>query len=141
MKSYNSAYIIGITLVATLGGLLFGYDTAVISGAEKSIQHNLIEPLGLGAFAHGATVSSALIGCILGGAISGLLSNRLGRKRTLQLAGFLFFTSALGSGYPEFLFFERGEASISLLYMFILYFVLGGIFVGLGSAVSLTFIG
>ena len=121
MKSYNSAYIIGITLVATLGGLLFGYDTAVISGAEKSIQHNLIEPLGLGAFAHGATVSSALIGCILGGAISGLLSNRLGRKRTLQLAGFLFFTSALGSGYPEFLFFERGEASISLLYMFNFY--------------------
>ena len=141
MKSYNSAYIIGITLVATLGGLLFGYDTAVISGAEKSIQHNLIEPLGLGAFAHGATVSSALIGCILGGAISGLLSNRLGRKRTLQLAGFLFFTSALGSGYPEFLFFERGEASISLLYMFNFYRVWGGIGVGLASAVSPTYIG
>lgn len=141
MKSYNSAYIIGITLVATLGGLLFGYDTAVISGAEKSIQHNLIEPLGLGAFAHGATVSSALIGCILGGAISGLLSNRLGRKRTLQLAGFLFFTSALGSGYPEFLFFERGEASISLLYMFNFYRIWGGIGVGLASAVSPTYIG
>lgn len=141
MKSYNSAYIIGITLVATLGGLLFGYDTAVISGAEKSIQHNLIEPLGLGAFAHGATVSSALIGCILGGAISGLLSNRLGRKRTLQLAGFLFLTSALGSGYPEFLFFERGEASISLLYMFNFYRIWGGIGVGLASAVSPTYIG
>ena len=141
MKSYNSVYIIGITLVATLGGLLFGYDTAVISGAEKSIQHNLIEPLGLGAFAHGATVSSALIGCILGGAISGLLSNRLGRKRTLQLAGFLFFTSALGSGYPEFLFFERGEASISLLYMFNFYRIWGGIGVGLASAVSPTYIG
>lgn len=141
MKSYNSAYIIGITLVATLGGLLFGYDTAVISGAEKSIQHNLIEPLGLGAFAHGATVSSALIGCILGGAISGLLSNRLGRKRTLQLAGFLFFTSALGSGYPEFLFFERGEASMSLLYMFNFYRIWGGIGVGLASAVSPTYIG
>lgn len=141
MKSYNSAYILGITLVATLGGLLFGYDTAVISGAEKSIQHNLIDPLGLSAFAHGATVSSALIGCILGGAISGLLSNRLGRKRTLQLAGFLFFTSALGSGYPEFLFFERGEASLPLLYMFNFYRVWGGIGVGLASAVSPTYIG
>lgn len=140
MKSYNSAYIVGITLVATLGGLLFGYDTAVISGAEKSIQHNLINPLGLSAFAHGATVSSALIGCILGGAISGFLSNRLGRKRTLQLAGFLFFTSALGSGYPEFLFFERGEASLSLLYMFNFYRVWGGIGVGLASAVSPTYI-
>ena len=118
MKSYNFSYIFGITLVATLGGLLFGYDTAVISGAEKSIQQYLIAPLGLGAFAHGATVSSALIGCIIGGAISGLLSNRLGRKKTLQLAGFLFFTSALGSGFPEFLFFERGEPSHALLYTF-----------------------
>lgn len=141
MKSYNSAYILGITLVATLGGLLFGYDTAVISGAEKSLQHNFIEPLGLGAFAHGATVSSALLGCILGGAISGFLSNRLGRKRTLQLAGFLFFTSALGSSYPEFLFFEKGEASLSLLYMFNFYRVWGGIGVGLASAVCPTYIG
>ncbi|MHB9054622.1 MAG: D-xylose transporter XylE [Paludibacteraceae bacterium] len=141
MKSYNSAYIIGITLVATLGGLLFGYDTAVISGAEQSIQHYLIQPLGLGAFAHGATVSSALIGCILGGAISGLLSNRLGRKHTLQLAGFLFFTSALGSGFPEFLFFQKGESSHALLYMFNFYRIWGGIGVGLASAVCPTYIG
>lgn len=140
MKSYNFSYIFGITLVATLGGLLFGYDTAVISGAEKSIQQYLIAPLGLGAFAHGATVSSALIGCIIGGAISGLLSNRLGRKKTLQLAGFLFFTSALGSGFPEFLFFERGEPSHALLYTFNFYRVWGGIGVGLASAVSPTYI-
>ena len=141
MKSYNSVYIIGITLVATLGGLLFGYDTAVISGAEKSIQHYLIEPLGLGAFAHGATVSSALLGCIIGGAISGLLSNHLGRKRTLQLAAFLFFTSALGSAFPEFLFFKKGEPSPALLYTFNFYRIWGGIGVGLASAVSPTYIG
>ena len=49
-------------MVATLGGLLFGYDTAVISGAEKSIQAYLINGLGLGTLAHGATISSALIG-------------------------------------------------------------------------------
>ncbi|NLO70658.1 MAG: D-xylose transporter XylE [Porphyromonadaceae bacterium] len=140
MKSYNSGYIFGITLVATLGGLLFGYDTAVISGAEQSIQHYLIEPLGLSAFAHGATVSSALIGCIIGGAISGLLSNRLGRKRTLQLAGLLFFTSALGSAFPEFLFFKRDEPSLSLLYMFNFYRIWGGIGVGLASAVTPTYI-
>ena len=48
-KQYNKAYLFGITLVATLGGLLFGYDTAVISGAEKSLQAYLIEPLGLSA--------------------------------------------------------------------------------------------
>ena len=80
-KQRNSAYIFGITLVATIGGLLFGYDTAVISGAEKALQASLIKPLGLGSFAHGATVSSALIGCIIGGALSGLLSKKFGRDR------------------------------------------------------------
>jgi len=141
MKQYNSTYIFGITLVATLGGLLFGYDTAVISGAEKSIQAYLINPLNLGAFAHGATVSSALIGCIIGGAISGFLSNRFGRKGSLMLAGFLFFTSALGSAYPEFLFFQKGEPTMGLLWMFNFYRIWGGIGVGLASAVCPTYIG
>lgn len=140
-KTYNSTYIFGITMVATLGGLLFGYDTAVISGAEKSIQAYLIESLKMGAFAHGATVSSALIGCIIGGAISGFLSNRLGRKRSLQLAAFLFFTSALGSAYPEFLFFEKGNPTGGLLAMFNFYRIWGGIGVGLASAVCPTYIG
>lgn len=141
MNTYNSTYILGITLVATLGGLLFGYDTAVISGAEKSIQAYLINPLGLGAFAHGATVSSALIGCIIGGAISGFLSNHLGRKRSLQLAGLLFFTSALGSAYPEFLFFDKGNPTNGLLAMFNFYRIWGGIGVGLASAVCPMYIG
>ncbi|MDR0370654.1 MAG: D-xylose transporter XylE [Prevotellaceae bacterium] len=140
-KAYNATYIFGITLVATLGGLLFGYDTAVISGAEKSIQAYLIHSLGFGAFAHGVTVSSALIGCIIGGAVSGFLSNRLGRKRTLQLAGFLFFTSALGSACPEFLFFEKDNPTMGLLVMFNFYRVWGGIGVGLASAVCPTYIG
>ncbi|HCC52363.1 MAG TPA: D-xylose transporter XylE [Porphyromonadaceae bacterium] len=149
-KTYNSTYIFGITLVATLGGLLFGYDTAVISGAEKSIESYLINPLSQAfrfgnfdgkAFAHGATVSSALIGCIIGGAISGFLSNRLGRKRSLQLAGFLFFTSALGSAYPEFLFFEKGNPTAGLLAVFNFYRIWGGIGVGLASAVCPTYIG
>src|SRR5680860_582921 len=108
MKGRNTLYIAGITLVATLGGLLFGYDTAVISGAEKSIQAYLINGLGLSSLVHGATISSALIGCIIGGMISGLLASSLGRKNTLFLAAILFFLSALGSGNPEFLFFTKG---------------------------------
>jgi SP family xylose:H+ symportor-like MFS transporter len=149
-KTYHSTYIFGVTLVATLGGLLFGYDTAVISGAEKSIETYLITPLSQvfrsgsfdgKAFAHGATVSSALIGCIIGGAISGFLSNRLGRKRSLQLAGFLFFTSALGSACPEFLFFDKGTPTAGLLAMFNFYRIWGGIGVGLASAVCPTYIG
>lgn len=134
-------YVISITLIATLGGLLFGYDTAVISGAEQSVQHYLIDGLGLGSFIHGLTVSSALIGCIVGGLISGYFSNNLGRRNALILAATLFFLSALGSAYPEFLFFQVGEPSVSLLIVFNLYRVLGGIGVGMASAISPTYIG
>ena len=141
MKDRNLFYISVITLVATLGGLLFGYDTAVISGADKSIQAYLIDNLGLSSLAHGATISSALIGCIIGGSISGILASKMGRRNTLFLASILFFISALGSGNPEFLFFEKGEPTMGLLYMFNFYRIIGGIGVGLASAVSPMYIG
>ena len=141
MKERNTMYIMAITLVATLGGLLFGYDTAVISGAEKSVQAFLIDSQGLSTFIHGATISSALIGCIIGGALSGLFASRLGRKKSLMLAAILFFISALGSGYPEFLFFKQGEPSIALLMMFNFYRIIGGIGVGIASAVCPMYIG
>jgi SP family xylose:H+ symportor-like MFS transporter len=141
MKDRNLVYVVGITLVATLGGLLFGYDTAVISGAEKSVQAYLITSLGLGTIAHGATISSALIGCIIGGMISGLLASTMGRKKALMLAAVLFFISALGSGYPEALFFKVGEPTMGLLYMFNFYRIIGGIGVGLASAICPMYIG
>ncbi len=134
-------YVFGITLVATLGGLLFGYDTAVISGAEKSIQAYLIEGLNLSTLVHGATTSSALIGCIIGGAISGLLARRYGRRNSLMLAAALFFFSALGSAFPETLFFTYGEPTMGLLLAFNLYRIIGGIGVGLASAVVPMYIG
>src|SRR5699024_3964437 len=102
-------------------------DTAVISGAEQSIQLYLIDSLGLSSFIHGLTVSSALIGCIVGGLISGYFSNNLGRRNSLILAAILFTLSALGSAYPEFLFFQVGDPSLNLLIVFNLYRVLGGI--------------
>lgn len=141
MKERNTFFIFGITAVATLGGLLFGYDTAVISGADKSIQAFLIDGLGLSALAHGATISSALIGCIIGGSLSGIIALKLGRKNALLLAAALFFLSALGSGNPEFLFFEKGVPTMGLLYMFNFYRVIGGIGVGLASAVCPMYIG
>ncbi len=140
-QSYSSSYIISITLVATLGGLLFGYDTAVISGAEKSIQAFLITSQGLSTLIHGLTISSALIGCIIGGAISGIFASRIGRKRSLMIAAFLFFLSALGSAHPEFLFFEKGKATMGLLYMFNFYRIIGGIGVGMASAIVPMYIG
>ena len=140
MKQRNSLYLFGITLVATLGGLLFGYDTAVISGAEKSIQAYLINGLGLNSWIHGATVSSALLGCIIGGSISGWIASGIGRKKALFIAALLFFLTALGSGNPEFLFFTKGHASIGVLLMFNFYRILGGIGVGLASAVCPMYI-
>lgn len=139
-KQHSNRYLFGITLVATLGGLLFGYDTAVVSGAEKSLEAYLINPLGLSSLIHGATVSSALIGCIIGGAISGFFANRIGRRKTLMLASVLFFISALGSAFPEALFFTKGEPTLGLLLAFNLYRILGGIGVGLASAVSPMYI-
>ena len=78
-----------------MGGLLFGYDTAVISGAVGSLRVYFIDPQNLGAEAAnsllGFVVSSALIGCILGGVIGGWVSTNIGRKRGLIIAASLFF--------------------------------------------------
>ena len=139
----SKAYLISIVIVAVLGGLLFGYDTAVISGAEKGLQAFFKDA---GDFDyhdgwHGFTSASALIGCIIGSALSGMLATNLGRKKSLIIAGLLFFISALGSMEPEFLFFEHGQATYSLLLMFNVYRVIGGIGVGLASAICPMYIG
>ena len=136
-------YLIGIVMVAVLGGLLFGYDTAVISGAEKGLQAFFMEAKGF-AYTdgwHGFTSASALIGCIIGSALSGFLATNLGRKRSLIIAGLLFFISALGSMQPEFLFFEYGTPTFSLLITFNIYRIIGGIGVGLASAICPMYIG
>lgn len=138
----SRAYLFSIVWVAVLGGLLFGYDTAVISGAEKGLQAFF---MGASDFVytdtwHGITSSSALIGCILGSAVSGFLASRLGRKKTLFVSGILFFLSALGSYWPEFLFFDFGVPSYSLLLAFNFYRILGGIGVGLASAICPMYI-
>ena len=139
----SSLYLFSIVLVAVIGGLLFGYDTAVISGAEKGLQAFF---MGAGDFVytdavHGVTSSAALIGCVIGSAISGILATRLGRKRSLFIAGILFLLSALGSYCPEFLFFEHGVPTFGLLIAFIGYRVLGGIGVGMASAICPMYIG
>ena len=139
----SKAYLISIVMVAVLGGLLFGYDTAVISGAEKGLQAFFKDAADFEYTDgwHGFTSASALIGCIIGSALSGMLATNLGRKKSLIIAGLLFFISALGSMEPEFLFFEHGQATYSLLLMFNVYRVIGGIGVGLASAICPMYIG
>ena len=139
----SKSYLISIVMVAVLGGLLFGYDTAVISGAEKGLQAFFMEAKDF-AYTdgwHGFTSASALIGCIIGSALSGFLATNLGRKKSLIIAGLLFFISALGSMDPEFLFFNYGEPTYSLLILFNFYRVIGGIGVGLASAICPMYIG
>ncbi|MDR0981773.1 MAG: D-xylose transporter XylE [Culturomica sp.] len=138
----NALFLYGIVAVTVLGGLLFGYDTAVISGAEQGLQAffqratDFVYTTGL----HGITASSALIGCVIGGAISGWFAAGLGRRNSLRLAALLFFLSALGSWYPEFLFFDYGHPTEGLLWTFNAYRVIGGIGVGLASAICPMYI-
>lgn len=139
----SKAYLIGIVMVAVLGGLLFGYDTAVISGAEKGLQAFF---MGAKDFTytdgwHGFTCASALIGCIIGSAISGALASNWGRKNSLFFAGVMFFIAGLGSMEPEFLIFKHGEPTMGLLIMFNIYRIIGGIGVGLASAICPMYIG
>lgn len=138
----SRAYLFSIVLVAVIGGLLFGYDTAVISGAEKGLQAFFMgaRDFVYSDFMHGITSSSALIGCVIGAAVSGMLASRFGRKKSLIIAGVLFFLSALGSYCPEFLFFTKGQPTFSLLIAFNLYRILGGIGVGLASAICPMYI-
>jgi len=146
---YNSLYVFRITLVATLGGLLFGYDTAVISGTVESIFKVFVEPQHLSETSAnsllGFCVASALIGCIIGGLMGGYLSNRFGRRNSLLIAAFLFFIAAIGSAWPE-LGFHTVESQKIPYYLaqyvphFVFYRIIGGIGVGLASMLSPMYI-
>jgi SP family xylose:H+ symportor-like MFS transporter len=143
-------YVVLLTLIATLGGLLFGYDTAVINGAVDSLKAYFIDPrftdLTNPAQANAANsllgflVSSALIGCIVGGLIGGWVSTRFGRKRGLVMAAVLFLVSALGAAAPEFPFAPIGHGGSGYMANFVLYRILGGIGVGLASMLSPMYI-
>ncbi len=140
MYKPNKAYVMAITLVATLGGLLFGYDTAVISGAVGSLREFFITPLHLPELEAntllGFMISSALIGCIIGGVTAGVVSQKLGRKKGLIIAAVLFTLSAIGASMPEALNFF----GVSNLYSFVIYRIVGGIGVGIASMLSPMYI-
>ncbi|HEY5222257.1 MAG TPA: sugar porter family MFS transporter [Microbacteriaceae bacterium] len=117
--------VIGITLAAALGGLLFGFDTSVINGAVDSIQHTF----SLGSAAIGFTVAITLLGCAVGAWFAGQLADAFGRRPVMVIAAILFVASSIGSG----LGFADWELST---WRFI-----GGLAIGIASVIAPAYIG
>ena len=122
----NTGYLLLITAAASLGGLLFGYDTGVINGTQFFFS----KFFDLSAAAKGWAVSSALIGCVIGAVVSGVLSSAIGRKKSLILSAILFTISAYGSGIP----------AVDQFSLLIIFRILGGIGVGIASMNAPTYI-
>jgi len=123
-QSGSIGYVFLLASVAALGGLLFGYDTAVIAGAIKYLVIRFELTPGL----EGWAVANVLVGCMIGAAGAGTLSDRLGRRRVLLMAAVLFAVSAVGSALP------RNLTELVLARM------LGGFAVGAASMLSPLYI-
>ena len=123
---FNKRFIIGITLVSAMGGLLFGYDWVVIGGA-KPFYERFFQIMN-SPHLQGWAMSSALIGCLLGALISGYFTDRFGRKFPLIGAATLFTISAFGTGM------------VDQMTPFIIYRLIGGLGIGLASAISPMYI-
>lgn len=124
MASENNIYVTLICLTAGLGGFLFGYDTAVISGAIGFLR----DQFHLNAAMEGWIMSSALTGCILGAAIAGWLADRFGRRTVLLASAVLFILSSLGCA-------DAGTASTLVVWR-----IVGGLGVGFAAMVAPMYI-
>lgn len=124
----KNANLLLITIVASLGGMLFGYDTGVINGT----QFYFSKYFDLDSFMKGWVVGSALIGCFAGAIIAGPISKGIGRRNSLIISAVLFTISAWGSGLPEFL-----PQSVPLLVFFR---IIGGLGIGMASMNAPTYI-
>ncbi len=144
MSKGNTGLVLALTVAATLGGLLFGYDTAVISGVTSAITHNFVAPRHLSEahanFLSGLAISIALLGCVLGAGIAGPVSTRIGRRTGLLIAGVLFLVSSLGAGYPEFFWSLFGAVGDKALPAFLFYRVMGGTAIGMASMLAPMYI-
>ncbi|MGH8327915.1 MAG: MFS transporter, partial [Steroidobacteraceae bacterium] len=140
----NPGLVAALTVAATLGGLLFGYDTAVISGVTDAITHNFVLPRHLAEadanFLSGLAISMALLGCVIGAGLAGPISTRIGRKGGLIIAGVLFFFSSLGAAYPEFFWSIFGATGYHALPAFLGYRLVAGMAIGMASMLAPMYI-
>ena len=122
---YNARYLWSVSLVAAMGGLLFGYDWVVIGGAKPFFERYFsLTSEAMRGWAN----SCAVVGCLLGSLISGVLSDRFGRKRLLLLAAFLFGLSSILTGWAGTFFW------------FVIWRMAGGVAIGLASNLSPMYI-
>ncbi len=123
---YNLGYVWLISIVAALGGLLFGWDWVVIGGAKPFFERffHIQENAALSGWAN----SCALIGCLFGALIAGALSDKFGRKRLLVLAAALFAVTSIGNGLAQ------------TFVVFVAWRMLGGVAIGLASSLSPMYI-
>ncbi|SHN27946.1 MFS transporter, sugar porter (SP) family [Cyclobacterium lianum] len=119
-----NSYVLFLSIVAALGGFLFGFDTAVISGAERQIQ----QVWNLSDWSHGMAVAIALYGTVIGALFGGIPADRYGRKNSLIWIGILYLVSAFGSAIAP-------EVNSFMFFRFI-----GGIGVGASSVVAPMYI-
>ncbi|MBT7094877.1 MAG: MFS transporter, partial [Bacteroidetes bacterium] len=142
MKKKSSVYLIAISFVASIGGFLFGYDTAIISGCNSFLESHFQ----LTSAMLGWVVSSALLGTILGCVVSGTITDRFGRKKALITSASLLSISAIGSmltpeflGNSESLLWMQSDANFAFNFLIIIRLI-GGIGVGITSVVAPVYI-
>ncbi len=142
MKAKNSNYLLGISFVSTIGGFLFGYDTAIISGCNAFLEQHFE----LSAAELGWVVSSALLGTIFGCVVAGFITDKLGRKKALILAAVCLTLSALGSMLPPQFLGDLTNAhwltsDVDMAFnLLIVVRIIGGIGVGVTSVVAPIYI-
>lgn len=116
--------VIILTVIAALGGLLFGFDTAVIAGATRFLK----DQFHLSSLQEGWAVAIVLVGCMFGAGMAGAISDRIGRRRFMLVSAVLFFVSALGCAIPQ------------NLVQFLIFRFIGGLAIGSASIVSPLYI-